>query len=270
MDGYGRLRNASRIHLVVAVAGGLLFEAAYLLGGTGTGRTAYSVSLYGFMLAVILTAVFFLLWGYQKTDSVFLLLSGIAVLSWFLGILFYTSYVFILGEVLVYPSVAQFAFHGFHLVIVPLLFYAMGRRGVDFWKPALLPVVGAFVFPFVAYVMTDTGVLVTAYNVFYLTVTVLAAVLAAHLVAQRTLPLFGGALLLFFAADIYFISTTFVKRDPAILFLHPIWFTASALISYSLIRYASEKESFLSGDLSESARENERHGEERRGDAESG
>jgi|GEM_PF-6755305 len=268
MEGYRRLLEASSLHLGLAIAGGLLFEAIYLFGETGVGRTAYSVSLYGFTLGVISTAFLLLLWGYRANGGIFLLLSGIAVLSWFLGILFYTSYVFILGEVLVYPSVAQFAFHGFHLLMVPLLFYVMNRKGVRFWKPASLPVVGAFAFPFVAYAIIGTGMIVVAYNVFYLTVTVLATVLAAHLVVKRKLPLFGASLLVFFTADIYFITTTLVKRDPAILFLHPIWFTASALVSYSLVRYASE--GVFPMNSAKSARDNKGHGNECRGDAESG
>ncbi|MDY6779874.1 MAG: hypothetical protein SV760_04895 [Halobacteria archaeon] len=226
-------------YTLVAVVGFVVFEAIYFAGYYGSQeKTVFSVALYSFNLAVIASSVVLLLWEYRRAGNMVVLLPCLAVLSWFLGILFYTSYVFMLGEILLYPSVAQFAFHGFHLVMVPLLFHLMRSHGVSFWRPSALPVAGAALLPVVTYFLRTPGITVVLYNVFYLSITVLAFVLAAHLVYHRELPLFGGALLLFLSADVIFITTTLVKRDPLIFFLHPFWFTASALIGFSVVRYS--------------------------------
>ena len=167
-----------------------------------------------------------------------MLLSALAVLSWLLGSTFWVSYVFILGEVLSYPSVAQFAFHGFHLLMIPLLLYLMRERGVVFWMPSVVAVIGAGVFPLAVYVVAPLDPAATAYNVVYMVLISSVAVLAGHLVVKRELSLLGVALLIFSFADINFVSTTLVDQAPVVLSLDPIWFTAHALVSFSLVRYA--------------------------------
>lgn len=233
-----RLQSMATGYLAVALLSAVLFEMAYLFGYFGTGgRTPLSITLYTVNLLVISTAVLILWWLYHEHTQPVVLLIGLACLSWFLGILFYTSYVFILGEILRYPSVGQVAFQGFHLLSIPVFLFLLERAEVSVWRPSFIPAVGFGLVPIVTYLTVGTELNVALYNVFYLFVVLIALALSAHLLYAGVVPLLGAGFSLFFLTDIVFISITLTVRDPAIYFLHPLWFSAYALIAFGAVRY---------------------------------
>lgn len=242
MDAERRLGWLSRVHLAVAVVGGLLFEGLYLIGLLRGENNVLFTALYGFNLAVIAAAVVLLLSAYALYGNKLLFLAALASLSWLLGSTFWVSYVFVLDEVLSYPSVAQFAFHGFHLLMIPSLLYVMRERGVGLWTPSVVGIVGASLFPIVIYFTVGTDLAAVVYNVFYFTLISSVVVLAAHLVVAKVLPLLGVSLLFFSVADINFVSTTLVEQAPLVFSLDPIWFTGHALVAYSFVRYSQRNE----------------------------
>ncbi len=235
-----RLGTFATVYLGVALLGAILFETAYLLGYFGSGIGALSVGLYGFTLLIIAVAVGLLGWLYHTQKHPVVLLIWLACSSWFLGIFFYTSYAIILGQVLLYPSVGQVAFQGFHLLLLPVLFFLLEHSEGSFWRPSVLLAAGIALVPVGGAVLLGTELNVVVYNVLYLFVVMLALMLALHLLYAGVFPLFGGGFVLFFLTDIMFISITLAVRDPSIFFLFPLWFSAYAIIAYGAVRYTRQ------------------------------
>ncbi|MDY6780509.1 MAG: hypothetical protein SV760_08205 [Halobacteria archaeon] len=233
------LRRVSTGYIFTVLLGGVVFEALYFTGYLSRKREGFLFnSLYGFNLAVIAAAVVLLLWAYSTNRNKVLLLSSLSVLSWFLGSLFWVSYVFLLDKILLYPSVAQFAFHGFHLLMIPLLLYFVEKLGIALRKPSFVLVAVTASVPVMTYFVGTTNLAVAVYNIFYLSLVTSVLVLASHLVYESRLPLFGVALVAFSFADLNFITTTLSDEAPVVLSLDPIWFSAHALVSFSLVRYS--------------------------------
>jgi len=245
----------SKAHISVVVVGAIFFSAANLagLGGeTGLGGT-FSDLLYSFNLLAIITAVGILFLRFQQTREDILLLAGLASLSWFMGSFFWVSYAYMLGEILTYPSLMQVAFNGFHLLMIPLLIYVVRESGIGFNKPSLLFVGIAPIYPVVGYVLTvspipgydifSVSLNIFGFNIFFITVGSVLFVLAVHLIVNEKFILLGLAFVLFFIADVNFMTTTMFDPEITVFALDPLWFTAHSLLSFSLVRYS------LRGDL---------------------
>lgn len=250
-----KLGKVSKAHITVVVVGAVFFSVANLAGlgdETGLGGT-FSDLLYSFNLLAIITAVALLFARFRQTKEEVLLLAGLASLSWFMGSFFWVSYAYMLGEILTYPSLMQVAFNGFHLLMIPLLIYFVRESGIEFRKPSVLfvglaplyPVVGYFltVYPIAGYDVFSVTSNIVAFNVFFITVGSVLFILAVHLIVKREFALLGLVFVIFFLADVNFMTTTMFDPEVTVFALDPLWFTAHSLLSFSLIRYS------LRGDL---------------------
>jgi len=250
-----RLGEVSTAHMSVVAIGAVFFSVGNLAGlGDEVGLSGtFSDLLYSFNLLAIITAVALLFARFRRTKEEALLLAALASLSWFMGSFFWISYVYLLGEILTYPSLMQVAFNGFHLLMIPFLIHFVRESDIEFKKPAFAFVGVAPLYPVAGYVLTlyppsgyDIFVVtpnILGFNLFFITVGSILFVLAVHLLVNRKYVLLGTAFVIFFVADVNFMTTTMFDPQIAVFALDPLWFSAHSLLSFSLIRYS------LRGDL---------------------
>ena len=118
------LYNISKKQISAVVFFAVIFELLYFAGYFSETQPLSSFlfnALYFFNTIAIFSACLlgFLYFSVNKNKIV--LLVSLAILNWFFGIFFWTSYAFMLGNPITYPSIAQMAFHGFHLIMLPVL-----------------------------------------------------------------------------------------------------------------------------------------------------
>ncbi|MFC7205213.1 hypothetical protein ACFQJC_17015 [Haloferax namakaokahaiae] len=234
------LERLSRANLVIALCGAGLVSLAWI-GGLfegSYGDVLFNVH-YVFNDLIIAVAVALLIVGWRHWRELPLLVGALAVGFWFLGSLYWTSYVWFAGKVLVYPSLDKFAYESFHLLMLVLAWYFLGSTETRFRHPlVLVPIVSAALPTIVYLSLGHFSIGALAFNTVQLGMSGALGVIGGHLLATRY-RLFGVALITFAVADLSFLLITLVDSTPFIVFLDPLWFTSHALTSFALLRYAA-------------------------------
>ena len=237
------LRMVSTILMVIAVGGGLLFLLIYTTGqfDGSYGEQLFHL-LYGFNAIIISSAVVLLALAALLYKDIVVGVVGLACCCWFLGSFYWTSFVWLGGNVLTYPSVAELSFQSFHILILivgGLLLRETGEHGRKYlWGFALLLAST----PAIIHFFVEMELTVLLVNTFQLFLIGLVTILGVKLLISRTYSLFGLALLMFSVADIGFHLTTLIDQAPVVMMLDPLWFSSHALIAVTMIRYAQAGE----------------------------
>jgi hypothetical protein len=227
----------TRAILVAAVLGAVFFEAAYFLGWFADDsalRGTLFNSLYAFDLSVILASSGSLFLAFWKTKRPAFLLSSVALFSWFLGAFFFVSYVFLLKRILIYPSVAEFAFQGFHLLMIVVLYEDLLRHGRALVKPvaAVIPVITLM--PVASLLHNEIPLNNLLYSTFFMFLISVTVFLVVNLLVQRRLLLVCAGLAAVVFADMAFVETSLVKSG-FVFSLDPVWFTGFALTAFGIV-----------------------------------
>lgn len=233
-----------KLVLAAALAGALFFETAYFLGWFADGgayrQTLFSV-LYAFDLVVVFVsacAVFLVFW---RTRRVVFLLAAVGIFSWFLGSFFFVSYVFLLKRILIYPSVAEFAFQGFHLLVITVLYNHLRASGDGFFKPAAVVVPIITLMPAAGLINGRIPLNNLLYSTLFMFLVSLTTFLVINLLVRRRLPVLCIGLAAVIVADIVFVETS-LAHSVYVFSLDPIWFTGFALTAYGFVLGAQRGE----------------------------
>lgn len=236
----GRIHSIASMHLISIGICGILFEAFYFSGFFDESHS-WRPMLFNILYTVLLTSIFLsasLLFLHFLTskNTVFLVIS-LGIFSWFLGGFFWVSYVFLLGNIVSYPSIIEIVFQGFHLLMIPILFYLVKEKVIQIYKPAYLLIPAISAIPLISWYIDPGSLNVFVYSTFFLFVISLNLVHILHLMKKRVLPLFVIGFLMIVFGDIYFVITYLQEPNRYTFMLDPVWFTGYSLISYSLIHY---------------------------------
>lgn len=234
----------SKTTLSVAILGGVFLEAAYLTGWLSD-KSPYQrflfIAIYTFSLCITLASAVSLFWAFWRTKRAVMLLASIAVLSWFLGSFFWVSYVFMLKRILIYPSVAEFAFQGFHLIVVIILYNILVRSGLKTIRSAVVVIPVITLLPFAESFFYRIPQVNLLYSTFFMFLISLTTFFVLNLLIRRRLPIFCLGLAAVIIADISFVETS-LTHSVYVFSLDPVWFTGYALVAFSLIHYAEKGE----------------------------
>jgi hypothetical protein len=239
-----RLERIAKLNVFVALFVGLFFETLYFLGffnETSSWKQLLLNLLYPINLLIILSAAMILFLAYLTAKRVTLLLGSLGTFSWFLGSFFWVSYVFILKDILIYPSVAEFAFQGFHLLMIVALYnlIKVNKLKINWLWFALVPVITLI--PATNLIFQEIKLNNLLYSTFFLFLVSSSLFLSLNLLLNKRYLLLCLGMFLIIFADTYFVST-YLSENVFVFMLDPMWFGGYALISFSLLKYANRGE----------------------------
>lgn len=239
------LVTLSRTHIIVSLAAALLFELAFFTGlfeENNPLRPLMFNSLYSVNLILILTAGILLFSFYWKSGNAVILLGALGIFSWFCGSFFVVSYVFLLGNVLTYPSIAELTFQGFHLLFIPVLLSIIKKSNFK-GNPSLviIPLLCISV-PFVVSLFKELELHNLLYSSFFLFLVSVSFSLSLIILYHRKYLLLLSGLFCIVYADISFVNVALFCPNCFVFMLDPFWFFGFSLISFSLLRYANRGE----------------------------
>lgn len=237
----GELQLPGRLALsifIATLAGTVFFEAAYFMGWLADKSPYHRFlfnGLYGFELAAILLTTGTLFFAFWRTRKDFFLLSALALFSWFIGSFFFVSYVYLLKRLLVYPSVAEFAFQGFHLIMIVILYNVLKREDykINAWTAAVIPIITSL--PAIGLLSGHIPLNNLIYSTFFMFLISLTTFLVINMLLRRKLLILCLGLALVIVADIAFVETS-LYRSTFVFMLDPLWFTGFALTGFGFIR----------------------------------
>jgi hypothetical protein len=239
------LVTLSRTHIIVSLAAALLFELAFFTGlfeENNPLRPLMFNSLYSVNLILILTAAILLFSFYWKSGNAVILLGALGIFSWLCGSFFWVSYVFLLGNVLTYPSIAELTFQGFHLLFIPVLLSIIKKSNFK-GNPALviIPLLCISV-PFVISLFKELTLHNLLYSSFFLFLVSVNLSLSLIILYHKKYLLLLSGLFCIVYADISFVNVALFCPSCFVFMLDPFWFFGFSLISFSLLRYADRGE----------------------------
>lgn len=192
---------------------------------------------YFFSQAAIFLASLLLFLYFVKTSKLIALVVSMAIFSWFLGAFFWISYVFILGNMVGYPSIVELAYQNFDLLMIPTLLRIMREKDIRVLRPSLAFVALISSIPSVALLFSPVPANVVLYSSFFLFLVSLDMTLAANMLAKMMLPLLSFSVILISMAHLYVVVLNFYCHSCFVLFLEPLWFSGFTLTSFSMIRH---------------------------------
>lgn len=238
----GNPRHTSFAVVCVAVFGAVFFELAVFLGWMTQGAPWPGVSalaLYVFQLLIACASIAPLLMAFRATRRRLPLLVALGCASWLLGDVFYVSYAVLLGRALMYPSVADLAFQGFHVAIIVGLWSEIPSRDEwPFW-PMLVVGTGLCAIPGIMRIVHPFPLDDLLYATFFMvlvTVTLLIAVGAAY--RRKQYALATGLLLVVFADTAF--SAASLAGAGFMYALDPVYFVGFAVTSFAVVRAVSD------------------------------
>ncbi|MFB6284348.1 MAG: hypothetical protein ABEK59_10520 [Halobacteria archaeon] len=238
-----KVYSLSRVQVSVTIIGAVVFLALYIFGfysGNEAERKTVFTALSVFNILAVFSSGGLLLFYYYVSRRKVTLLAGAAMVIWGLASLFWFSYIFLLNEVVAFPSLAQFGFKSYHVLMIPVLLHLIEKTNVDLYRPSFAVVAVLTIASPLISVLVDTSKVVGFYNMVYVFLTTTLGVLGLHLVYHKRLTLVGVGVLGTVAADLVYISMTFSDPTTFVVNLDPLWFSSFAVSSYGLILYLTE------------------------------
>ena len=177
--------------------------------------------------------------AYQSRNPL-LFIGSCGIGSWTLAHIYWTLYVYLAGQPISYPSVAELGFQGFYLVMIPAVVYLQQRASVD--RPAWLSgtvvlLVGGVIGTNLMYGTSD---LLFAYSIVSAILIGTALLFGLSLVLDSSYRLFGGGVCLFGAADGLYILLAISNPVLSVPYIDPVWYLSATLLAAGLIRYQQE------------------------------
>lgn len=237
MVGWSQARGVSRVILAASLVGGAFFEFAAIRSALAGGRSdagSYVLALYVFQLLIIAASIATLVGAFRATRHVTVLLFALGLASWLLGDLFYISYAVLLDRALMYPSVADLAFQGFHVAVISGLGSQIVRREERLFWPAVAGAVGICLLPAAVHVLRPYAADDLAYATFFMGLTAMTMMIAVGVSTRAKRHMLAGGMLLVVIADATF-ATASLAGAGFLYVLDPLWVigfaaTASAVI----------------------------------------
>ena len=230
--------------LVAAAATAVLLTESVMVYNYLDGRPL--LSEFGFdvhylvMNSVLIASAGLLGVAAYQSKSLLLFIGGCGIGSWTLAHIYWTLYVYLAGQPISYPSVAELGFQGFYLVLIPAVVYLQQRASTD--RPAWL--LGAVVLVVGAVVGTNllygTAVSLFVYSVVSATLIGTVLLFGLSLVLESPFRLFGAGVSLFAAADGLYIVLAISSPVLSVPYVDPVWYLSATLLAAALIRYQQE------------------------------
>lgn len=243
MIGPSRIRGLALGVLAVALGGAAFFEFAALRGWLAAdwpGSRLLTQSLYGFQLLVIAVAIVPLVMVFLATHRPLPLLVALGCASWLLGDLFYVSYAALLNRALMYPSVADLAFQGFHVGIVAGLGSQIVRPTERSFWPAMVLGIGLCALPSLVRITHPYPLDDLAYATFFMALAAATMMIAVGLTLRRKLYVLAIGLLLVVVADAVFAAAS-LSGAGFLYALDPVWFVGFALTAFAVVRAVQDE-----------------------------
>jgi len=176
-----------------------------------------------------------------QSRNLLLFIGGCGIGSWTLAHIYWTLYVYLAGQPISYPSVAELGFQGFYLVMIPAVVHLQQRASVD--RPAWLVsavvlLVGAVIGTNLIYGTSD---LLFVYSVVSATLIGTVLLFGLSLVLDSPFRLFGAGVCLFSAADGLYIVLAISSPVLSVPYVDPVWYLSATLLAAGLIRYQRER-----------------------------
>jgi hypothetical protein len=237
-----RLRRVAWGQAGISIVFGLLVEVLLVAGYFQSEIRPVLLDVhYGFNVLSLCLACGVLLYGFVRTRRLSLLVGSLAVTSWLLGICFWTAYVYLVGEVITYPSVAEVGFQGFHLLMIPLGYRVLRESERQFYTPALAAVLvlpGTLV---ANHLVDPVSPPILLYGTAYLTLIGGTAVLAAHFLRFPEFRLLGVGLGVFVLAEMLYAGyvTPYIPTAQ-VLWLDPLWYGGLSVVALALVKHVCQ------------------------------
>jgi hypothetical protein len=241
----GRLRLASVGLVATTALLGVGTEIAVLSGYFDPVHPASGVvadAHYLVVNAALFVATSLLAVGWVARRSVALAHGGLAIGVWLLAHLYWTTYVYLAGVPLTYPSVAELGFQAFYLLVVPLSCRVLDREGLTLSRSSFVAVVGFVAVAVSGVVWSDLRAYQLAYSAVYLGLVGATLALGLTFVRHRRRTAFGVGLTLFAGAEAAYIVVALVDHTVAVPYLDPLWYLGAALLANALLAEEDDTE----------------------------
>lgn len=242
------LRPIETVLLAVIGVMALVYVVLWL-GGLATEDVLFDVSNIAQTGAAFISAGICLRRSYRARSFPFFLSIGLALSSWVMGNIFWFSYAHMFSQTLLYPSIGEFGFLGYYLLILGGLTYQIRSASgglapsQDAWwryLPFLLLVV-----PLVVVWNSGASILESVYTaVFVASMVFTLYQMAAYRFGRHYWPLFGGIGLTMFA-DVFFVLDASVFKPESTYWRGPFWVVGFGLMAYGVIRLRRKEKASL-------------------------
>lgn len=229
--------------VAAAAAAALLTESVMLYRSLG-GRSL--LSPFGFdvhyfvMNAVLVAAAGLLAVAASQSKNSLLFIGSCGIGSWTGAHIYWTLYVYLAGQPIGYPSVAELGFQGFYLLAIPAAAHLQRRSEVDrpVWLVgAVTLLVGAVLAANIAY---GSGLSLFVYTTVSATLIGTVLLFGLSLASDTRYRLFGAGLCLFAAADGLYIVLAISNPVLSVPYVDPVWYLSATFLTAALIGYQRE------------------------------
>ncbi|ATW88097.1 hypothetical protein halTADL_1320 [Halohasta litchfieldiae] len=212
--------------LVAAAATAVLLTESVMVYRSLAGRPL--LSQFGFdvhylvMNSVLIAAAGLLGVAAYQSKNILLFIGSCGIGSWTLAHIYWTLYVYLAGQPITYPSVAELGFQGFYIVLIPAVVSLQQRSGADrpVWLVGtVLLLVGAVIGTNMMY---GTGVSLFVYTTVSATLVGTVLLFGLALVLYTRYRLFGAGLCLFAAADGIYIVLAISSPVLSVPYVDPV------------------------------------------------
>ncbi|MEA1930639.1 MAG: hypothetical protein U9O06_03715 [Euryarchaeota archaeon] len=240
MDQRDTVQWLSILLVVVAATAALLTESVMLsrlLDGRSLLSSVGFDSHYLVMNALLVAATGVLAAAAFQSKTSLLAIVSCGIGSWTAGHIYWTLYVYLAGQPIGYPSVAELGFQGFYLLAIPAAAHLQRRSAVD--RPVWLAgavslLVGAVLLANIAY---GSGLSLFVYTTVSATLIGTVLLFGLSLASATRYRLFGAGLCLFAAADGLYIVLAISNPLLSVPAVDPVWYLGATLLTAALIRY---------------------------------
>ena len=234
------VRRLSVLLVALAAAAVLLTESvmlySYLHGRPLLSEFGFDVH-YLVMNSMLIASTGLLAVAAYQSRNILLFIGSCGIGSWTLAHIYWTLYVYLAGQPISYPSVAELGFQGFYLVMIPAAVHLQHRASVD--RPAWLSgtivlLVGGVLGTNLMYGTSD---LLFAYSIVSAILIGTVLLFGLSLVLHSPFRLFGAGISLFAVADGLYIMLAISSPVLSVPYVDPVWYLSATLLAAGLIRY---------------------------------
>lgn len=237
------VQRLSILLMAVAATAMLLTESvmiySYLDGRPLLSEFGFDVHYFVMNSVLITSAGLLSVAAYQSRNLLLFIGSG-GISSWTLAHIYWTLYVYLAGQPISYPSVAELGFQGFYVIMIPAVFYLQQRASTD--RPIwLIGTVVLLVSSVVgANILYGTGVSLFVYSTVSATLIGTVLLFGLSLVLYTPYRLFGAGVCLFAAADGLYIVLAISSPVLSVPYVDPVWYLSATFLTAALIGYQRE------------------------------